>query len=345
MSDEHHGDHHPSAWGPHDWEHNPGPPHNSWAPLILSMGFGTFLFSLASIYNWGELENASYIPLALVGLAVITAGLVVWWRQDASFDGSYEPRAVGAPFKNIQIRKVAMWVFLMSEMMIFSSLFSTYMRYRLGLTPCQEVFDSGNWVEGTSVVCLEPASHLIASSWYHLAPGAINTFALITSSFTIVMALKTAKRTDLISAERSKLVTRYLGTTWLLALLFITLKMVEWFIGFPMPGFLNDGHAIQSLYEEGYLINNDAYQNHHYVDAAGAHMMADIQVSATTFYVTTGTHGVHVFAGVIGLTYMTYKAHTGGYTPDNAASIEYFGLYWHFVDLVWVLVFPFFYLY
>jgi cytochrome c oxidase subunit I+III len=74
-------------------------------------------------------------------------------------------------------------------------------------------------------------------------------------------------------------------------------------------------------------------------------MLADIRVSASTFYVTTGTHGLHVALGIIGLTYMTFKAWTGGYTPDNAVSIEYFGLYWHFVDLVWVLVFPFFYLY
>ena len=58
-----------------------------------------------------------------------------------------------------------------------------------------------------------------------------------------------------------------------------------------------------------------------------------------------GTHGAHVLGGVVGLTYMTYKAYTGGYTPDNAVSIEYFGLYWHFVDLAWVLVFPAFYLY
>ena len=80
-------------------------------------------------------------------------------------------------------------------------------------------------------------------------------------------------------------------------------------------------------------------------EATGAHMVANIQVSATLFYVTTGTHGVHVFGGIIGLTYLTYKAWTGAYNPQSAVSIEYFGLYWHFVDLVWVLVFPFFYLY
>ena len=151
--------------------------------------------------------------------------------------------------------------------------------------------------------------------------------------------------------------------------------MIEWFLGFPLPEFLHEFNhgdsSIKSLYAEGYLINADSYQHHaydtHYIEAhpadysipedsalyammqagthPGGHMMADIQVSATTFYVTTGTHGAHVLGGIVGLTYMTLKAAKGGYTPDNAVSIEYFGLYWHFVDLVWVLVFPFFYLY
>ncbi len=367
-----HDDHsHPSPWGPHDWGH--GAPHNSWGPLVMSMGIAIFLFSLASVYEWGEFMGWGYVPVSLLGLSIVLTGLVAIWRQDMSFDGSYEPKATGAPFRRIDIRKVALWVFLMSEMMVFTSLFSTYMRYRFGIESCEDVFLSGNWVEGTSVNCFEPASHLIASSWFHLAPGAINTFALIISSFTIVQALRYAKMNDIDDDLRRRKVTRYLGTTWFLAILFLTMKMIEWFLGFPLPGFLaefNHGHdTIQSLYSEGYLINAESYQHHdydtHYLaehghgvdhDSAlyammqegthpGGHMMANIQVSASTFYVTTGTHGAHVFGGIIGLTYMTLKAAKGGYNPNNAVSIEYFGLYWHFVDLVWVLVFPFFYLY
>jgi len=346
---------HPSAWGPHDWSH--GAPHNSWAPIIMSAGIAMFLFTLAGAFQWGEFSDAGHIPLVGASLSVIVLGLLVWWRQDISFDGSYEPKATGAPFQNIDIRKVAMWVFLMSEMMVFTSLFSTYIRYRLGIESCAEVFESGNWVEGDPVTCFEPASHLIASSWFHLAPGAINTFALIISSFTVVQALRYAKMEDIDENLRKRKVTRYLGATWLLAVLFLTLKMIEWFIGFPLPGplaDLNHGHStIEPLYAEGYLINADSYQHHDYNTAHHpleghsdhAQMMANIQVSATTFYVTTGTHGAHVFGGIIGLTYMTFKASRGGYTPNNAVSIEYFGLYWHFVDLVWVLVFPFFYLY
>ena len=67
--------------------------------------------------------------------------------------------------------------------------------------------------------------------------------------------------------------------------------MVEWFIGFYVPEISAIGlheHDIISLVDEGYTINADHYQHHSYVDeATGAHMVADIQVSASLFYVTT----------------------------------------------------------
>jgi len=366
LSDDH--DHHPSPWGPHDWGH--GAPHNSFAPLFLAMGVAIFLYFLAEAWSYGT-YHPGYIPAILLGLAIVGFSMFIWWRQDISFDGSYEPLATGAPFRKVQIRKVAMWVFLMSEMMVFTSLFSTYMRYRQGIKNCETLFLEGEWIDGTVVTCFEPASHLIASSFWHIAPGAINTFALIISSFTIVQALRYAKMPNLDEEVRRKKVYRYLGSTWCLAVLFLTLKMIEWFIGFYVPeidlGFIHiHEHDIVSLVNEGYTINADHYQHHNYVIddhtlhayelaghdisnlehySNGAHMTANIRVSASLFYVTTGTHGAHVAGGIIGLSYMTYKAWKGLYTPQNAVSIEYFGLYWHFVDLVWVLVFPFFYLY
>ncbi|MFQ3344296.1 MAG: hypothetical protein ACI9EM_000827, partial [Candidatus Thalassarchaeaceae archaeon] len=101
MSGSYHDDEneHPSAWGPHDWSH--GAPHNSWAPIIMSIGIGIFLYTLASAYSWGEMVDSSSISLAFIGLIISFFGLTVWWRQDASFDGTYEPRATGTPFQNI----------------------------------------------------------------------------------------------------------------------------------------------------------------------------------------------------------------------------------------------------
>ena len=156
MSDDYgHDEDHPSPWGPHDWGH--GAPHNSFAPLILAIGVGIFLLMFGNLFAFGEYDSG-YLPMVFVGLAVIASSFIVWWRQDMSFDGTYEPRSSGVPFKNIQIRKVGVWVFLMSEMMIFTSLFSTYMRYRLGIPRCDTVFESGDWVEGVAVNCYEPAS-------------------------------------------------------------------------------------------------------------------------------------------------------------------------------------------
>jgi len=358
LSGEHGHEHHIEPWGPHDWSH--GAPHNSFAPLVMSVGFGVFLYAFANIFVMGELADIGALSGVMLGLIIITMGIFIWWRQDSSFDGVYEPKGVGAPFRGIDLRKVAMWIFLMSEMMVFTSLFSTYIRYRLGIPNCGDLYEeltsSGTLVSGEVYNCFEPASHLIASSWFHLAPGAVNTFALIISSFTIVLALKTAKMGDKkyakkydvkmedVQMARSRRVGVYLGSTLFLATLFLTLKMVEWFVGFPTPGplaDLNHGHDhIASLYEEGYTIHASNYHHHDYHD-----FTADIRVSASTFFVTTGTHGVHVFAGMVVLCYLTFKAFRGGYQPDNAVSIEYFGLYWHFVDLVWVLVFPFFYLF
>ena len=80
------------------------------------------------------------------------------------------------------------------------------------------------------------------------------------------------------------------------------------------------------------------------------HLIQDYDFTISTlagsfFYVTTGAHGIHVFVGLIFIMYFIYKAHIGGWDPNNAQSIEYYGLYWHFVDLAWVIIFPAFYLY
>jgi len=329
----------------------------------MSLGVGVFLFSFAGTFVMNEARNgtdfnAGSLPMILVGLSIFFAGLIVWWRQDYSFDGTYEPKATGVPFQNIDMRKVGMWIFLWSEMMIFSSLFTTYIRYRLGIESCQAILDNHSITSSglpfsPGDVCWVPASYFIAGSHSEswtislggiglpdtLVPGAINTFALIVSSFTVVMALKTAHRTDLEHDVRSRKVRNYLLATMALATLFITLKIIEWFFGFHVGPF-----DAPSLRDDHFSIYNEAYAFH----GAGGHEVLEgvnLRLSASVFYVTTGTHGVHVLGGIIGLAYMSWKAHNGGYGPSNAVSIEYFGLYWHFVDLVWVLVFPAFYLY
>jgi cytochrome c oxidase subunit 3 len=63
-----------------------------------------------------------------------------------------------------------------------------------------------------------------------------------------------------------------------------------------------------------------------------------------TFFILTGFHGMHVFSGVVYLSIILLISLTGRFTPDNNSEVEISGLYWHFVDLVWILVFTFVYL-
>ena len=68
-------------------------------------------------------------------------------------------------------------------------------------------------------------------------------------------------------------------------------------------------------------------------------------IFCSTFYVTTGFHGFHVVIGVIWLICAWFAALRGKYTPNNILGLELAGLYWHFVDLVWVLLFTIIYLF
>ena len=322
--------------------------HGSWAPILASLGTMLFLYGFAE----------ANLGVAAIGLSVLVWGLFTWWKGDLPFDGSEkmgELKAQGSPFGGMNIRKAGMWLFLMSEVMIFGTFFGAYTRMRsnwnthwtlrgkavetvdAGSThtadeimheclphvghadpvACEAITTVGNttfvdssfWINEAGIpVYHHVAAEYVTHSFMTLLPGAINTFALILSSFTLVLALKAAKNIDLDDKVRNRKVRNYLSMTFFLGALFIVLKLVEW----------------------NHLIHED---------------FTIATLAGSFFYVTTGAHGVHVFVGLVFITYFIYKAHTGGWDPNNAQSIEYYGLYWHFVDLAWVLIFPAFYLY
>ena len=73
-------------------------------------------------------------------------------------------------------------------------------------------------------------------------------------------------------------------------------------------------------------------------------LTAPSSLFGATFFVLTGFHGCHVFSGVVYLACIAVRAARGGYTRENNSPVEIAGLYWHFVDLIWILVFTFVYL-
>ena len=303
--DHHHGDDHE--------EH-----HGSASPILMAtgillfmMGFPGFVNTCKSLLGLDYSAEMGDFTLAVVGSVIMIMGIGNWWNEDLK--GHHEQIATSDPFAGQDIRKAGMWIFLISETMVFASFFSSYLRMRTEW--CTEwAKDAGK----CSVVDTTTASDLLRHDVMTLLPGAINTFALIISSYTIVLALKTAKDVNWEPSKnalmaklfptRKTAVRNYLIITLCLGSLFIILKLVEW----------------SHLIAEGFTIDTQA---------------------GSIFYVATGAHGLHVFIGLLVMLFMVFKADTVGYDEHNGRGIEYFGLYWHFVDLAWVAIFPAFYLY
>jgi cytochrome c oxidase subunit 3 len=141
---------------------------------------------------------------------------------------------------------------------------------------------------------------------------AILTFLLICSSVTMVLAVAAA-----MEGNRKALV-RNLALTVLGGVLFLCGQMQEYFGVFEFL-FHNEG-----LIKEGLIFGKSGY--------------------ASTFFVITSFHGFHVFSGVCYLSILTVRSAMGKYDNGNYNHIEIAGLFWHFVDLVWILVFTFVYL-
>ena len=69
-----------------------------------------------------------------------------------------------------------------------------------------------------------------------------------------------------------------------------------------------------------------------------------VNIFGTTFFILTGIHGAHVTIGVIWMAFLAHGSHTGRLRADNALDLEIAGLYWHFVDIVWIVIFTVIYL-
>ena len=134
------------------------------------------------------------------------------------------------------------------------------------------------------------------------------TFLLICSSVTMVWGLAAAQHDDTAGFRK------WIGLTIIGGVLFLILQAYEW------------THFINGL---GLGFTSNPF---------GAPLFG------TTFYVITGFHGMHVTGGVIYLLCIWLKGRNGAYSGENANMVEIAGLYWHFVDLVWIMVFTFIYL-
>jgi heme/copper-type cytochrome/quinol oxidase subunit 3 len=162
------------------------------------------------------------------------------------------------------------------------------------------------------------------------APGAIlnvpvtavNTFLLICSSVTMVKAFAAIQDGD---QQRLKM---YLLATVAIGASFVGVQAFE-YTALVHEGFLPSGYAAGSELAQ---------------HAADGELPASIAIYGSSFYTMTGFHGFHVTMGVLCMAFVTWKAFRGGYTKEDHRGVEVIGLYWHFVDLVWIILFTIVYL-
>jgi cytochrome c oxidase subunit 3/cytochrome o ubiquinol oxidase subunit 3 len=199
--------------------------------------------------------------------------------SDVAVHHTPQPGEHGWTQTGVSSEKLAMWVFLGSECLLFGGLISTYMLYK------------NTALEG-------PRPHDI----YDIPFTSVSSFVLLMSSMTMVLALSAIQRGD---HERLRI---WLATTALLGAIFISGQVYE-FTGFVKHGM-------------GYTTNT----------------------AGSAFYTLTGFHGVHVSLGIVMLMSLFMMSLRGRLPQGRSEVVEIVGLYWHFVDVVWILIFTVVYL-
>jgi len=208
-------------------------------------------------------------------------------------------------FKHVPWCKAMMWIFLLSDTFVFSCFLISYMTVRMSTTV--------DWPNASEVFALSFGGDPIP-----LILIAIMTFILITSSGTMVMAVNFGYRRDRKKTALFLIITALLGAS------FVGMQAFEW------TKLIVD-HGIRP-----------------WANPVGAPQFGAI------FFMVTGFHGFHVSVGVLFLLIVTRKVVRGDYDNGRRGfytsrrgsyeEVETMGLYWHFVDLVWVFIFAFFYL-
>ncbi|SRR5258706_3951541 len=211
------------------------------------------------------------------------------------------------PFAGVDNKKFGMWIFLGSDAMGFTGLLGAYAVFRMSAgAHWQEAF--GKYID------MEGSRNLTF----------FNTFLLLCSSVTMVLSLKNLR---LGNAGKFK---AFLFATTLGGMGFLCCQAYEW-------------HHLS-----GEICRMDPAAAS--AVAAGQEIPTSVAAAmrscnfAGTFFILTGYHGFHVFVGVVILWWALLRGVKGVYTPKNDIGIEVVGLYWHFVDLIWILLFTLIYL-
>ena len=242
----------------------------------------------------------------------------------SEWDGGVSPMGVS-------YGKLMMWIFLLSDAFTFATLLITYGLVRSS-NPAFELdhelfqFSTAYWPVPEKVFEAIPFFHGLEAPLVFVG---LMTFILIMSSVTMVLAVEAGHRMDRADVEKWMLWTIVGGIA------FLACQAWEWthfIVGTDKP-------TIVAEFINGAWTNKEVFGASLIQNQYGPPAFADF------FFFITGFHGFHVFTGVLFNILIYYRTMTGYYNRrGHYEMVEKVGLYWHFVDLVWVFVFTFFYL-
>jgi cytochrome c oxidase subunit 3 len=229
-----------------------------------------------------------------------------------------------------------MWVFLLTEIMMFGGLFAAYLIYRLKYYPA--------FVAGSTSINV---------SW-----GFANTLVLLGSSFTMAMAVWAAQK----GIRKQQML--WLVLTMILGAAFLGVKAIEYNDKYEechIPGHIigKGFNAWGGCDAKDPKLGNIAYEIQQHAREAQEKGYKDVVVPPTAaaeetarqteiffsfYFAMTGLHALHMVIGLGLLTWLLLRASRGQFGADYFTPMELGGLYWHFVDIVWIFLFPLLYL-
>jgi len=186
--------------------------------------------------------------------------------------------------------KIGMWLFLLSEILLFGGLFILYSTYRYK----------------------NPIEFHLAAWELNRVIGTLNTLILITSSLTMVLSIYSLQKGN------RKWSTSFLMATIFFGFLFLTVKYGEWAAKIGHGIYPNSPRLLGR--SKGEILFYGLY------------------------YSMTGLHGLHVLVGIFVLSAMLFLMMRGKINENRSIPLENSGLYWHLVDIIWIFLFPLFYL-
>jgi cytochrome c oxidase subunit 3 len=230
-------------------------------------------------------------------------------------------------FKTLEQQKdsanLGMWIFLVTEVMFFGGIMLVYTLNRHVYFP----------------------AFAMGSNTLSLKLGGINTLVLLASSFTMAMAVWSAQ------VGKKQLISMFLVLTVLLGFVFFGIKYVEYAQKFHhhlVPGrsfdifyCSNNSDKCSDISAEEMEVERDLLIK---TLALDPDLNAHAQLYYSAYFGMTGLHALHMIIGAGLLFWLLKNSLTGIYTPQWNTPVDTVGLYWHFVDIVWIYLFPLLYL-